>query len=53
MISIAGFMDFAATAIPAISPPPPTGTTRQSKPASPSNISIATVPCPAITSASS
>lgn len=48
-----GWMAFAAAAIPPIRPPPPTATTSVSRSGTSSNISRATVACPAMTSASS
>ena len=50
---IFGFISLIAHAIPEISPPPPTGMITASKSLQLSNISRATVPCPAITSSSS
>ncbi|MNC88087.1 hypothetical protein D3C83_38720 [compost metagenome] len=43
----------AAVAMPAISPPPPIGTTSTSRFGACSSISMPNVPCPAITAASS
>ena len=47
-ISMSGRVAFAATAIPAIRPPPPTGTTSTSRSGCAASISSATVPWPAI-----
>gem|GEM_PF-2205856 len=47
------FIALAATAMPAIRPPPPTGTTMVSRSGCCSSISTATVPCPAATTGSS
>jgi hypothetical protein len=52
-ISMPGFSAFAATAMPAIIPPPPTGTTSVSRRAAVASISSAIVPWPAMTSGSS
>ena len=51
-ISQAGATAVAATATPLISPPPPIGTTSVSISGTSSNISVATVAAPAITSSS-
>ena len=48
-----GLMDLATVAQPAIRPPPPIGTGRTSRSGCSSNISRATVPCPAMTFRSS
>jgi hypothetical protein len=51
--SVPGLNDFAAVAIPEISPPPPIGTTKTSSACASATISTAMVPWPAITAASS
>ena len=51
--SIAGLTPLAATAIPAMMPPPPIGTTSTSRSGCAASISRAMVPCPAITFSSS
>jgi len=53
MIEIPGFSARAAVAMPEMSPPPPMATQRQSSSGRCLSISIAIVPCPAMTSASS
>ncbi len=53
MICTSGLTDLAATAMPAIKPPPPTGTTITSRSGRSSSISSATLPCPAATTGSS
>ncbi len=53
MTPIAGLTAFATVAMPEISPPPPIGTTSVSIAGTSSSISSATVPWPAMISASS
>ena len=52
IILISGFINFAAQAIPEISPPPPIGTKIISVSGNSSKISNAIVPCPSKTSSS-
>ena len=53
MISMSGLIALAPPSLPAINPPPPTGTTRISRSGLASNISSATVPWPEMTALSS